>query len=119
MLARFVEEHRKNGNAAAISVFGQDKNRKTTHLAKMNLAVHGLSGDIVAGNTYYTDPHNSVGRYSACLANPPFNVNRIDKERIKDDPRFPYGIPSADNGNYLWIQIFSTALNGRRWMPWL
>ena len=77
----------------------------------MNLAVHGLGGEIVPSNTYYEDPHDSVGRFDFVIANPPFNVNAIDKERIKDDKRYPYGIPSVDNGNYLWIQIFSSALN--------
>jgi type I restriction enzyme M protein len=45
------------------------------------------------------------------MANPPFNVDKIDKERLKDDPRFPIGLPKTDNGNYLWIQIFYSALN--------
>jgi type I restriction enzyme M protein len=45
------------------------------------------------------------------MANPPFNVDKVDKERIKDDPRFPFGLPRADNGNYLWIQLFYSALN--------
>ena len=44
------------------------------------------------------------------MANPPFNVDRIDKERLKDDPRFPFGMPRTDNGNYVWIQIFYSAL---------
>jgi type I restriction enzyme M protein len=52
-----------------------------------------------------------VGRFDFVIANPPFNVNAIDKDRIKDDERYPGGIPSVDNGNYLWIQIFSSALN--------
>jgi type I restriction enzyme M protein len=77
----------------------------------MNLAVHGLGGEIVPSNTYYEDPHHSFGRFDFVIANPPFNVNAIDKDRIKDDKRYPYGVPSTDNGNYLWIQIFSTALN--------
>ncbi len=108
--ARFVEEHQKNPTSE-ISIFGQERVEETIRLAKMNLAVHGLSGDIVQSNTYYEDPHSSVGRFDFVLANPPFNVNAIDKERIKDDRRFPLGIPSVDNGNYLWIQIFSSALN--------
>ena len=45
------------------------------------------------------------------MANPPFNVDKVDKERIKDDPRYPFGLPKADNANYLWIQIFYSALN--------
>lgn len=107
--ARFVEEHRKSIDG--ISIYGQERVEETIRLAKMNLAVHGLSGDIVPSNTYYEDPHDSVGAFDFVIANPPFNVNAIDKDRIKDDKRFPYGIPSVDNGNYLWIQIFSSALN--------
>lgn len=108
--ARFVEEHQKNPTSE-ISIFGQERVEETIRLAKMNLAVHGLGGEIVPSNTYYEDPHNSVGRFDFVIANPPFNVNAIDKDRIKDDKRYPYGIPSVDNGNYLWIQIFSSALN--------
>lgn len=108
--ARFVEEHQKNPTSE-ISIFGQERVEETIRLAKMNLAVHGLGGEIVPSNTYYEDPHNSVGRFDFVIANPPFNVNAIDKDRIKDDKRYPYEIPSVDNGNYLWIQIFSSALN--------
>lgn len=108
--ARFVEEHQKNPTAA-ISIFGQERVEETIRLAKMNLAVHGLGGEIVQSNTYYEDPHDSVGRFDFVIANPPFNVNAIDKDRLKDDKRYPYGVPSVDNGNYLWIQIFSSALN--------
>lgn len=77
----------------------------------MNLAVHGLSGDVRESNTYYEDPHKAVGRFDFVMANPPFNVSGVDKERIKDDPRFPFGIPTTDNANYLWIQLFYSALN--------
>ena len=77
----------------------------------MNLAVHGLSADIRQANTYYEDLHSSPGRFDFVMANPPFNVNKVDKERIKDDPRFPFGIPKPDNANYLWIQLFYSALN--------
>ncbi len=108
--ARFVEEHQKNPNSE-ISIFGQERVDETIRLAKMNLAVHGLAGDIQATNTYYEDPHKSVGKFDFVIANPPFNVNSIDKERLKDDKRYPYGVPSTDNGNYLWIQVFSSALN--------
>ena len=53
---------------------------------------------------------NSFGKFDFAMANPPFNVDGIDKERIKDDPRFSYGLPRTDNGNYLWIQIFLNVL---------
>lgn len=108
--ARFVENHKKNPNAE-ISVYGQEKVAETVRLGKMNLAVHGLSGDIRQGNTYYEDIHKSVGKFDFVMANPPFNVDKVDKERIKDDPRYPFCIPKADNANYLWIQVFYSALN--------
>jgi type I restriction enzyme M protein len=79
----------------------------------MNLAVHGLSGDIKDGNTYYVDRHGSVGTFDFVMANPPFNVDKVDKERLKDDPRYPFGFPKNDNANYLWIQIFCSALAER------
>jgi type I restriction enzyme M protein len=108
--ARFVGNHKKNPNSE-ISVYGQEKTAETVRLCKMNLAVHGLSGDIREGNSYYEDIHKSFGKFDFVMANPPFNVDRVDKERIKDDPRFPFGMPKPDNGNYLWIQVFYSALN--------
>jgi type I restriction enzyme M protein len=108
--ARFVGEHKKNPSAE-ISIYGQERVAETVRLCKMNLAVHGLAGDIRQGNTYYEDLHNSPGKFDFFLANPPFNVDRVDKDRLKDDPRFPLGLPKVDNANYLWIQIFYSALN--------
>ena len=108
--ARFVDEHKGNGSTA-LSIYGQERVDDTVRLCKMNLAVHGLSGDVQSVNTYYEDPFGSVGRFDYVMANPPFNVNGVDKERIKDDPRFGVGIPNVDNANYLWIQVFSSALN--------
>jgi len=107
--ARFVEAHQKNPTAE-ISVHGQERVTDTARLARLNLAVHGLSGDIKQGNTYYEDLQDSVGRFDFVLANPPFNVSKIDKERLAGDPRYPFGIPRSDNGNYLWIQHFHSAL---------
>ncbi|NLH22794.1 MAG: N-6 DNA methylase, partial [Methanothrix sp.] len=63
------------------------------------------------GNSYYEDIHKSLGKFDFVMANPPFNVDKVDKERIKDDPRFGQGMPKVDNANYLWIQIFHAALN--------
>ncbi|RJP44885.1 MAG: SAM-dependent DNA methyltransferase [Desulfobacteraceae bacterium] len=108
--AHFVAEHQKNPSAE-LSLFGQEKVAETVRLGKMNLAVHGLAGDIRQGNTYYEDLHRGVGRFDFVMANPPFNVDRVDKDRLKDDPRFPFGMPRTDNANYLWIQIFYSALN--------
>src|SRR6266702_3965839 len=89
--ARFVENHQRNPNAE-IMVYGQEKTEETVRLCKMNLAVHGLEGDIRQGNAYYEDIHDSVGKFDFVMANPPFNVDRIDKERLKDErARFPFG----------------------------
>jgi type I restriction enzyme M protein len=107
--ARFVERHR-HSPGEELSIYGQEKTGETVRLAKMNLAVHGLSGKIGEGNSYYEDLHDSVGRFDFVMANPPFNVDRIDKAKLADDPRFP-DLPRADNGNYLWIQLFATSLN--------
>ena len=108
--AAFVQRRNKRASEE-LTVFGAEKANDTVKLAKMNLAVHGLSGDIRESNTYYEDPHKALGKFDFVMANPPFNVSGVDKERIKDDPRFPLGIPTTDNANYLWIQHFYTALN--------
>ncbi len=110
--ASFVENHQRNPNAE-ISVYGQERVAATVRLCRMNLAVHGLSGDIKQANSYYENAHNSLNRFDFVMANPPFNVNGVDKERIKDDPRYPFGVPRPDNANYLWIQEFYSALNDR------
>lgn len=109
--ARFVENH-KNGNNNTLSIYGQERVGETVRLCKMNLAVHGLSGDVKEANSYYEDLHKSAGAFDYVMANPPFNVNKIDKDKIKDDKkRYPLGMPSVDNGNYIWIQMFYGALN--------
>ncbi len=108
--AAFVERHRRSATDE-ISIYGQEKTAETVRLCRMNLAVHGLSGDIREANTYYEDIHESVGKFDFVMANPPFNVNGVDKEKLAGDPRFPFGLPRTDNANYLWIQIFYSALN--------
>jgi type I restriction enzyme M protein len=115
--ARFVAEHKKNP-AAELSIHGIEKTDETGRLCRVNLAVHGLEGDIRHGgnvNSYYDDPHDATGRFDFALANPPFNVNAVDKERLKDSVgpgrRVPFGLPRTDNANYLWIQLFFSVLN--------
>jgi type I restriction enzyme M protein len=114
--ARFVSEHRKNP-AKELAIFGQEKERATTDLCRMNLAVHGLEGNIKQAISYYDDPHAATGRFDFVLANPPFNVNAVDKERLTDavgpGRRYPFGLPRTDNANYLWIQLFHSALNAK------
>lgn len=105
----FVREHNQS---STLSLHGIEKIGQTLRLCKMNLAIHGLVGDIREANTYYEDIHRQVGKFDFVMANPPFNQSAVDKERIKDDKkRFPFGMPSTDNANYLWIQLFYSALN--------
>ena len=108
--AAFVQRHQKNATRE-LTVFGTEKASDTVKLAKMNLAVHGLSGDVREANTYYEDPHKAPGRFDFVMANPPFNVSGVDKDRLKDDARFAIGLPTTDNANYLWIQLFAASLN--------
>jgi type I restriction enzyme M protein len=115
--ARFVAEHKKDPGAE-LSIHGIEKTDETGRLCRLNLAVHGLEGDIRHGgqvNSYYDDPHTATETFDFVLANPPFNVNAVDKERLKDSVgpkrRFPFGMPRTDNANYLWIQLFYSALN--------
>ncbi len=109
--AHFVNAHR-DGPGRDIGIYGVEKRVQTVRLAEMGLAVHGLSGDIREGNSYYDDPHDCVGKFDFVMANPPFNQSAVDKRRIRGDRRrFPFGMPRSDSGNYLWIQLFYAALN--------
>lgn len=100
-----------------VTFYGHEKNETTAKLAQINLAVHGLQGTIRAGNeaiTYYKDPHELVGKCDFVMANPPFNVDEVDAEKVKGDKRLPFGLPGVNKGkkvsnaNYLWMSI-STA----------
>ena len=113
--ARFVSEHRKD--TSALSIYGIEKTEETGRLCRMNLAIHGLEGKVQHGgntNSYYDDPYQATGTFDFVLANPPFNVNAVDKDRLKEmlgaGRRFPFGLPKNDNANYLWIQLFYSAL---------
>ncbi len=107
--AKFVERRHEDATRH-LTIFGVEKTEETVPLAKMNLALHGLSGDIRLANTYYEDPHDVVGSFDFVMANPPFNVDEVRKEQLAGDKRFPFGIPKPDNANYLWIQNFYAAL---------
>ncbi len=112
-----VVERRKGNPAEKLTFYGMEKNATTIRLAKMNLAVHGLEGDIQKAITYYEDPHELVGKADFVMANPPFNVDEIDAEKIKGDPRLAFGLPGVNdkgkvsNGNYVWISYFYSYLN--------
>ncbi len=105
-------EHEGGDTAKKVVFYGQEKNRDTIRIAKMNLAVHGLEGKIAEAITYYQDEHSLAGKCDFVMANPPFNVDLVDAERIKGDPRLPFGLPGVNkqkkvgNGNYLWISYF-------------
>jgi len=98
--------------AEKVTFYGQEKAELNTKLAKMNLVVHGLEGNIQEGNTFYEDKHDLVGKCDFVMANPPFNVDGVDKAKdaVKKDPRLildgKVNLPKNDNANYLWIQYF-------------
>jgi len=108
--AKFIKRHNESATRE-LSIYGAEQKEGTIPLAKMNLALHGLSGDIRLANSYYEDPQHSVGAFDFVMANPPFNVDKVDKEKLAGDPRFPFGIPKPDNANYLWIEQFFSALS--------
>lgn len=123
--ALFVGQHmkRKGRVQEEVGLYGQEKGESNLHVAKMNLAIHGLSGKIELANSFYEDSHKSIGKFDYVLANPPFNVKGKDKNgqividpaRLQGDRRFNYGLPltgkgEISNANYLWMQMFASAL---------
>lgn len=131
-------EHEGLDTMQRVTFYGQEKTATTIRLAKMNLAVHGLEGDIREANSFYDDVHRLPdGRplWSNCdfvMANPPFNVDMVDADRIKGDRRLPFGLPgvskgkgkknendpkknkeTVSNGNYLWISYFHSYLSDK------
>lgn len=132
--AEFIQQHRQDAAADLdVYVYGTEKTLETVKLAKMNLAVNGLRGDVKQANSYYEDPFNSFGAFDYVMANPPFNVDDVLLESVEDDRRFnTYGVPrnkskkaagkgkegggekkaieTVPNGNYLWINLFATSL---------
>lgn len=114
--SHFMELSHQNPTEQA-TFYGLEKNPVTIRLAKMNLAVHGLEGNIQKAITYYEDPHEMIGKADFVMSNPPFNVDEVDAEKIKNDLRLPFGLPGVNkkgavsNGNYLWISYFYSYLN--------
>ncbi len=115
--AHFVEQLQQNPGET-LTFYGMEKNSTTIRLAKMNLAVHGLEGNIKKAITYYEDPHDDLWeKADFVMANPPFNVDEVDADKIKSDKRLPFKLPGTNkkgkvsNGNYLWISYFYSYLN--------
>ncbi|MDZ4713199.1 MAG: N-6 DNA methylase [bacterium] len=124
--ANFVARHQKNKRPIMeeVGIYGQEKGANNMRIAKMNLAIHGLSGKIELANSFYEDLHKSIGQFDFVLANPPFNVKGKDKNgqmvidpaRLHGDNRYNFGLPitgkkEISNANYLWMQMFGSALN--------
>ena len=127
--AHYIQRHKDNGRDINLRAYGVEKTQQTVRLAKMNLVLNNVRGEITHANSYYSDPYDCYGNFDYVMANPPFNVNDVLLEKVKDQKRFnEYGIPqnksknkksdvkeTVPNGNYLWINLFATSLkeNGR------
>ena len=104
----FIRAHATgNGNGGRargdISVYGQESNYTTWRLAKMNLAIRGIEGQIAQGDSFHNDGHPDL-RADFILANPPFNVSDWGGERLTDDKRWQHGVPPKGNANFAWVQ---------------
>ena len=129
--ARYMHNHNASDADMKFRCYGVEKEPDTVKLAKMNLLLNNVRGEIAEANSFYADPYDAVGRFDYVMANPPFNVDEVVYERVKDDARFnTYGIPknksktakkasdkkeTVPNANYLWISYFASALkdNGK------
>ena len=126
--ARYMHRHNAtNDQMMHFRCYGVEKDPDTVKLAKMNLLLNNVRGEITEANSFYSDPYDAFGQFDYVMANPPFNVDEVVVDRVIDDARFStYGVPrnrtnstrrSADrretvpNANYLWIGYFATALN--------
>lgn len=127
--ARYMHNHNASDEEMMnFRCYGVEKDPDTNKIAKMNLLLNNVRGEIIEANSFYADPYDAVGRFDYVMANPPFNVDEVNYERVKDDPRFnTYGIPrnktkksskkdsdkkeTVPNANYLWISYFASALN--------
>lgn len=126
--ARYMHNHNASeSEQMKFRCYGVEKEPDTVKLAKMNLLLNNVRGDITEANSFYSDPYNAVGQFDYVMANPPFNVDEVVVEKVADDNRFnTYGVPrnkskstkkksdkkeTVPNANYLWIGYFATALN--------
>lgn len=126
--ARYMHNHNANEtDQMKFRCYGVEKEPDTVKLAKMNLLLNNVRGEITEANSFYSDPYNAVGQFDYVMANPPFNVDEVVVEKVIDDSRFnTYGVPrnksksakkksdkkeTVPNANYLWIGYFATALN--------
>ena len=123
--AHYIEHHKAQGKQMNLRAYGVEKTAATVRLAKMNLVLNNVRGTITEANSYYRDPYNSFGAFDYVMANPPFNVDEVELDQVKGQPRFnTYGVPqnktkkakkdakeTVPNANYLWISQFATALN--------
>ena len=126
--ARYMHRHNASEtDQMKFRCYGVEKEPDTVKLAKMNLLLNNVRGEITEANTFYADPYNAVGNFDYVMANPPFNVDEVDYNRVSGDARFnTYGVPrnktksskkksdkkeTVPNANYLWIGHFATALN--------
>ena len=122
--ARYMHRHNKEADRMQFRCYGVEKEPDTVKLAKMNLILNNVRGEITEANSFYSNPYDAVGKFDYVMANPPFNVDEVLYERVKDDNRFnAYGMTKGtkgkgkdakekvSNANYLWISYFATALN--------
>lgn len=126
--ARYMHNHNASeAEQMKFRCYGVEKEPDTVKLAKMNLLLNNVRGEITEANTFYADPYNAFGAFDYVMANPPFNVDEVNYDRVSTDSRYnTYGVPrnksnskkkdsdkkeTVPNANYLWIGHFATALN--------
>lgn len=109
----FIRGHSNKPINESVTIYGTEKIESNTKLAKMNLRIHGIENKIILGNSFYSNPHDLIAKCDFVMANPPFNVKKVDKKKdfVINDLRLPFGLPKPDNANYLWIQYFYSYLN--------
>jgi type I restriction enzyme M protein len=107
--ARFLREHAGTGDELA--VYGQELNQATWRIGRMNLAIHGLSGDVALtqGGSLLNDAHPTL-KADFVIANPPFNQKKWGAAQVVEDARWKWGLPPDANANYAWIQHFASHL---------